>query len=108
MTQQEAYQEVAKILRDMKEHMDRVDALAKEHGLIVAAQERDGIPEALNPKFYELVSTKYGKQHRFRTDLTEDEIMELAEICGGYDLESARKYLLGEDPYAVWVPSQFC
>jgi hypothetical protein len=121
MTTQEAYVRVAELLATSKAMIDEVWQLANEHGLLVGVRERDGHPEALDPKFY-TIEEKQGKNWKgeptvykvrtFRKDLTDEEIYELARAWDVKypDPDWIRERL--EDKYdhleEQWVPSRFC
>jgi hypothetical protein len=99
MTQQEAYIELSELLKQAEALMDQANELAREHKLVLASRERDGLPETINPKYLD-GSSRYP---RFRTDLTQDEVNEIM----GDDYYSPED-IAGQDIYECWVPSQFC
>jgi hypothetical protein len=121
MNKQEAYARVAQLLADSKAMTDEVWALAEEHGLLVGVREQNGHPEALDPKFYTIEDAEYKnwqgntikyKKRKFRTDLSNEEIKELAAAFDAAypDEDWVREALENGGTWIEeqWVPSQYC
>lgn len=109
MTKQEAYARACELLKEL-------DALSKEHDLVIGLRDRDALPEALDPDLYEVVQKSYTNyrgetvtynRYHFKKDMTDEQLAKLAKAFDETDIEWVKDQQ-GEDVYAGWVPSQYC
>lgn len=108
MTQQEAYQQLLKMIKESNKKQQAMIDFAIKHRLVLEIMERGGEQATLNPEWLD------GRD--FKDELPEDALEFLhKDYCGcsfGYKKCGTKDEIIetyaGQDINDCWVPSQFC